>query len=167
MMDRDELTRRMIENDADTLRSERNAAQQRAEQAERERDEARHDASAYKKRLDYIRLLVGGYVPEAMRTIDPEAPQAQSPSWTPQTGAEIAASLEGKPPILPADFDIDRAPTVKADDGELTELLDKARDIWDAAGDVEMVFYKRTNYLHAAVGDILDILERLVKWGAK
>ena len=156
MVDRNDYIQMKVENDE--IRRERNAAQQRAEQAERERDEARAVVAMIQAMLREHPLTSN-----PVYTVNPNA----QPAWTPQTGAEIAASLEGKPPILPADFDIDRAPTVKADDGELTELLDKARDIWDAAGDVEMVFYKRTNYLHAAVGDILDILERLVEWGAK
>ena len=156
-----------FEADVAQLRADRNAAQQRAEQAERERDEARE----YLRR---ITAIVDGWarvpstMPDAWDTICGvlnerdlmTAPQAQ-PAPTVKAG-------DGRYSVLSHITITPKADTltVKASDGELTELLDKARDEWDAASDVEMRFYKRTNYLHAAVGDILDIVERLVKGGA-
>jgi len=123
-----------IEND--NLRAAVNAAQQRAEQAERERDEARAvidraieilglpvpDGAVTKDQMANEHLNVNALL-TTFRKSYYAAPQAQ-PAWTPLTGAEIAASLEGKPPILPADFDIDRAPTVKADDARQHKFIE-------------------------------------------
>ena len=123
----------------------RNTAQQRAEQAERERDEAR-------ELLSRIRAITTASL---------------SPlEWTPKTGAEIAKDLEGKPAILPPDFDVDAAPAPKFS-ATIDHLLARATDVWRDAGDEFAGNTRRLDLLHLAVGDILDIVERLSKGGAK
>ena len=101
----------------DTLYRQRNAAQQRAEQAERERNEARE-------------LLA------RIRTITTAAPQP--------------------------------APTVKADDGELSmqQLIDRAFLLLLEADDSWLGSDVRITRLHSAVRDLLGVVERLVKGGA-
>lgn len=138
------------ENNA--LRHERNAAQQRAEQAERERDEAR-------VLLSRIRAITTA----SLSPLD----------WTPKTGAEIAKDLEGKPAILPPDFDVNAAPTVKADAGDeptLSEMAVIARNIWIAnnpfsAANNEYSYNRELN-LFSAVGRIIDLLDAMIKRGA-
>ena len=127
-----------------------NAARQRAEQAERERDEAR-------ELLSRIRAITTASL---------------SPlEWMPKTGAEIVADMEGKPAILPTDFDVNAAPTVKADDAPsfsmiIDQLIERATDLWRDAGDEFTGNTRRLDLLHLAVGDLLDIVERLAKGGA-
>lgn len=90
MMSVDE-TLHYVRAENNVLRHARNAAQQRAEQAERERDEAR-------ELLSRIRAITTA----SLSPLD----------WTPKTGAEIVGSLTDTP-ILPTDFDVNAAPTVK------------------------------------------------------
>ena len=137
-----------LQTDVADFRHERNAAQQRAGQAERERDEAR-------ELLSRIRAITTA----SLSPLD----------WTPKTGAEIVGSLTDTP-ILPTDFDVNAAPTVKADDAvystTIGQQIERASDAWEKAGDLELSAKDRDYWMHFAVGDLLDIVERLVKGGA-
>ena len=95
----------MMVESMNELRADLNAAQQRAEQAERERDEARAvidraieilglpvpDGAVTKDQMANEHLNVNALL-TTFRKSYYAAPQAQ-PAWTPLTGAEIAASL--------------------------------------------------------------------------
>ncbi len=140
-----------LQTDVADFRHERNAAQQRAGQAERERDEAR-------ELLSRIRAITTA----SLSPLD----------WTPKTGAEIVGSLTDTP-ILPTDFDVNAAPTVKADDGDeptLSEMAVIARNIWIAnnpfsAANNEYSYNRELN-LFSAVGRIIDLLDAMIKRGA-
>lgn len=140
-----------FEADVAQLRAERNAAQQRAEQAERERDEARAV-------IDRAIEILGSPVPDGVVTKDQMANEHLN------VNALLTAFRKSyyiAPQAQPA-------PTVKADDGELSMqwLIDRASEKWDEAGNSKVPANMRAKYLYAAVGDILDIVERLVKGGA-
>lgn len=136
--------------DAEVLRAERNVAQQRAEQAERERDEAR----------EYLRRITA--IVDAW---------ARVPTSMPHALKAIGKVLNERDAMTPAEPQ--PAPTVKAKEPAkytmtlIAHLIDRATDRWNEAGDNEKSIEHRVKYLQFAVGDILDILERLVKGGAK
>ena len=129
----------------DTLYRQRNAAQQRAEQAERERDEARE----YLRR---ITAIVDGWA---------RVPSTMPDAWDTICGVLNERDLMTAPQAQPA-------PTVKANDGELSmqQLIDRAFLLLLEADDSWLGSDVRITRLHSAVRDLLGVVERLVKGGA-
>ena len=152
MMPSYEFENGQLREENNALRHSRNAAQQRAEQAERERDEAR-------ELLSRIRAITTA----SLSPLD----------WTPKTGAEIVADMEGKPAILPTDFDVNAAPDIDAIMSNLTVSL-AAQDVIHASlakdnadGYLEDGVPSRAiPYLSEAIGYLIDALKGIQKGSA-
>ena len=173
MMPSYEFENGQLREENNALRHSRNAAQQRAEQAERERDEAID-------LLMRIRAITTASLAPAptVKADTPETagimPSIAAPlEWTPKTGAEIAADMEGKPAILPTDFDVNAAPDIDAIMSNLTVSL--------AAQDVIHASLAKDNadgyledgepcraipYLSEAIGYLIDALKGIQKGSA-